>query len=107
MFSVSLSMSALFRLVGAIAATPTHAQAYAATTILVLIITSGFAIIRSEWCRASTGGMSNMCLCCVRSTHTVQHLRDRCCVLVLAMRSTHCHVVVGGGVRLLGPWHIM
>lgn len=55
MFSVSLSMSALFRLVGAIAATPTHAQAYAATTILVLIITSGFAIIRSEWQGSAAG----------------------------------------------------
>ena len=48
MFCVLLCMSALFRLVGCIAATQVHAQGYAATTILILVITSGFAIVRSE-----------------------------------------------------------
>jgi hypothetical protein len=49
MFLTTLDMSALFRFIGAVAASETHAQAYAATSILILIITSGFAIIRSEY----------------------------------------------------------
>jgi hypothetical protein len=41
-------MSGLFRFLGAVSATPVHAQAFGSLGILALIITSGFAIIRRE-----------------------------------------------------------
>lgn len=49
MFLLSLSMSALFRALGSISATTTHAQAYGSVGILILILTSGFAILRRKW----------------------------------------------------------
>lgn len=48
LFSLSLSMSGLFRFIGAAAATTVHAQAFGSIGILVLILTSGFAILRRE-----------------------------------------------------------
>eukprot|EP00878_Enallax_costatus_P044485 GHUV01053127.1.p3 GENE.GHUV01053127.1~~GHUV01053127.1.p3 ORF type:complete len:110 (+),score=17.59 GHUV01053127.1:442-771(+) len=41
-------MSGLFRLMGSVAATPVHAQAFGSLCILILILTSGFAIIRRK-----------------------------------------------------------
>lgn len=48
MFLLSLSMSGLFRALGSLSATTTHAQAYGSIGILILILTSGFAIIKRE-----------------------------------------------------------
>lgn len=48
MICVSLDMSALFRLIGATSPTPTHAQSFGALGILILVLTSGFAIVRSK-----------------------------------------------------------
>ncbi|WIA20601.1 hypothetical protein OEZ85_004985 [Tetradesmus obliquus] len=48
MFMISLSMSALFRFIGSVAATPVHAQAFGSLGLLTLILTSGFAIIRTS-----------------------------------------------------------
>jgi hypothetical protein len=45
---ISLSMSALFRFIGSVSATPVHAQAFGSLGLLTLILTSGFAIIRRE-----------------------------------------------------------
>jgi hypothetical protein len=58
MFMISLAMSALFRFIGAIAATPVHAQAFGSLGLLTLILTSGFAIIRSERSCASAASSS-------------------------------------------------
>lgn len=41
-------MSGLFRFIGSMAATPVHAQAFGSIGLLCLILTSGFAIIRSK-----------------------------------------------------------
>ena len=45
---VSLALSGLFRFIGAAAASTVHAQAGGSIGLLVLILTSGFSIIRSE-----------------------------------------------------------
>lgn len=41
-------MSGLFRFIGAVAPTPTHAQAFGMLGILMLVLTSGFAIVRTS-----------------------------------------------------------
>jgi hypothetical protein len=68
MFMISLAMSALFRFIGAIAATPVHAQAFGSLGLLTLILTSGFAIIRSECSLAYMAYVSSL-VGCVQPQH--------------------------------------
>jgi len=48
MVGISLAMSGLFRFIGAISASIVHAHGFASLGLLILILTSGFAILRSE-----------------------------------------------------------
>jgi hypothetical protein len=73
MFMISLSLSALFRFIGAMAATPVHAQAFGSLGLLTLILTSGFAIIRREYTSACF-------IYCLVSDAMYQHLH--CLILV-------------------------
>lgn len=44
---IGLDMSALFRFIGAAVPTQTHAQAFGSMGVLILVLTSGFAITRT------------------------------------------------------------